>query len=181
MGWWGFGIIESDNAMDWESDFEERAGIDPDWESTGERRRQGLQVSLPKLLEMVSAINYGEDQSVRMDKAMGYQVLASMLMEAGCAFSEDVRQQLLAGAADDGEYRMGVCTPQQVHERLASLEYSEAEIVSALQAHAGKRIRGRTEAIGGLLQQLRDYPITGGVSMPTPRKGLLETIATASY
>ncbi len=154
MGCWGFGIMESDDALDEECRFERIAGV-----RSRAQERKALESHAQVLLDSIQST--GEAGAANYDYAVGHQVLAVMLMRAGCQLTEDLRKRLLAGIVHCEEY--------QAASRL------EAQ-APAVTADYARRLKQRRQAIDQLVAQLKDYDIRGGTPSLEPSKGLLEVI-----
>lgn len=163
MGCWGFGIRESDNALDTQYNMCEAAGLSSE-ERPIQYRRPKLEHALPVLLE-VAERSASETGQPDFDRAVAYQVLAALLMEAGCAFDETTRQRLVEGVRYCDEY----VTAKAV------LGNPQAEQAAGT-AMVG-RYRGRTQALDELAAQLQAYDIRGGTPVVIRARGLFDVLA----
>ena len=162
MGAWGFGILESDDALDAQYSLDGVAGVS---RHAGPRARlsalrEKLESALPELF--AEAERMGETGQPDYDRAVGHQVLASTLMEAGCRFDEGTRQRLLTAMLDCDEYI----------EARAILGNPTAEATA--EPRMLERYRGRVQAMEALALQLQGYDACAGVPSFTPSKGLMD-------
>lgn len=172
MGCWGYGIMESDGALDFEAEFQSIANS-----SEGVYERSCLEASLPELLKRAREEPVFEDQT--QFRAEGYQVLTAMLMRAGCAFSEEQRAELLEGLQDCYEYRVGKAVQAALLNHTQSVEaLLQQSFEPGLSGYQDviERLQGRIQAIEEQAALLRAYSITGGVPVETPSRGLFEVL-----
>lgn len=176
MSCWGYGITESDDAMDAESGILRAAGLDMD-EVSHEMPvlRAALQGALPSILAQFDRHEIDRNQTRdRYKKAVGYQVLAAMLMENGCAMTEAQREALVAGATDDLEYSIAVHDEPELLRRMQAAQFTAGEIQEVMRLRPTERVQGRFQAIQGLVGLLRAYDMAGGTPVQTPGSSLFE-------
>lgn len=180
MGCWGFGIRQSDDALDWQAMLYEAAEVDQyadDFAADLPATRAALEAHWDAMLATAQAgSESGETNS--FSGAMGYQILAVLMMDAGAAMTERQRDMLVGEVARCEEY--------QAAKKLLA-QSGGARISEAVLKHVGfeedhwgysglvRRFHGRMEAIDALAQALRDYDINGGTPYADPQPGLFET------
>jgi hypothetical protein len=193
MGSFGFGLKQSDDAMDWETQLYEAAGLeqypddDSELDTQSPETRKALEAALPALLALCKTDR--EDEKHPHWNAVGYQVLSYILMEAGCAFSDEVRQQLIAGATSCQEYTHSKAAYQFAVEN-AKIGADHGNLFLGVLLHLGyeagprgieslvQRMNGRRNAINGLVDALKAYDLNGGTPHIIQDAGLLEMMAT---
>lgn len=165
MGCWGFGILESDDALDEVCRYEDLAKLPG--ANRPQARRERLEQALPQLLGSIQPVTSspGAAPEPDYDYAVSHQVLAAMLMEAGCAFPEETRIALIHGAMHCFEYV------------LATTADDAAKLEAGYGPDRVHRLTERQRAIDGLVTQLRAYDLAGGVRTQVPSQGLLDAIA----
>ncbi len=164
MGCWGYGILESDDALDVQYNLEQVAGLRGwDESSNAAVARPKLEAALPALLIEAEAAASMTGQP-DYDRAVGFQVLAATLMAAGCAFDETVRTKLLEGILYCGEYV----------EAKAIVGNPTAEATT--ERGMLERYRGRIAALEGLVEQMRGYDLAGGKPVRVHSRGLFQAL-----
>ena len=182
MGFWGYGIEESDEALDWEQELYQIAGIDNkaerfDPENADVRRH--LERNLGKLFDDI-------EQGARLrtsayGDALGYQMLAVLLMRAGCAMSESERATLRQGIVSSPEYqfaeRLANESPQK-RVTHAAVEHAAIKLFATTGGTEGmtERLNGRRDAINTLLATLARYPIHAGTPTDIQAEGLVDSL-----
>lgn len=172
MGCWGYGIMESDGALDFEDEFQSIANS-----AKGATERARLEASLPELLKRAQDEPVFEDQT--QFRAEAYQVLTAMLLRVGCAFSEEQRTELLDGLQNCYEYRVGKAVQAAAQEHSQTVEaLLQQSFEPGLSGYDDviERLQGRIQAIEEQAALLRAYSITGGVPVETPSRGLFEVL-----
>lgn len=188
MGAWSYHILESDDAMDAESDILEAAGCTVAGEPVENCDiRSALEKHLPALQGELAArvatwrqafdTYHAKDRTLPLDVSEGNrlarqrytlavegQVLAALLMHEGCAVPETVRDWLIAVASNCYEYRLGSSSPEDVRTRLAAVG-ALPELDETLKIRGSARVQGRTAAIQDLLDKLTTYDLRGGTSV----------------
>lgn len=179
---WGYGIHESDSALDWEFALRKVAGAADRAVTPDERQRQQVKLErgLPTMLTLLQE-EAALPESGEAYIAQGHQVLASLLMDAGCAFPEEVRSLLVAGIEACPEFTMAQILKAGKDQPIDVLR------VAHLFADHGRlgpqgtadRLNGRFLAIESLLKNLREYDLTGShpVMLLQPRQPLYATPA----
>lgn len=173
MGCWGFGILESDGAMDFEEEIQSMALVEP-----CTALRVGLEQQLPKILQRLANEPVLEGDTYFY--AEGHQVLAVMLMREGCAFSEEVRQQLVTGSQSCFEYQGTLKLLAQSGDGVLTQEaVAQWATEQGLRCPRNykERLLGRKKAIDHLCQALQHYNLAGGVPVALEQKGLLDAFA----
>lgn len=183
MGCWGFGIMESDDAMDLECGLLEVAELDTDaddFDETSLKTRFALEARLPELLER--AASEPAPDGFTYYRAMAHQVLATLLMQAGCAMSEETRQTLMTGIRDCNEYGFAKSLLREIGERrITAADLERHDVTTGFRGYDGhiERLYGRMAAIDGQLALLASYAIQGGALTETPSRGLFEAFDDA--
>lgn len=184
MGCWGYGIMESDDALDFECEFLSIAQVGP--LSGGEDNdatpamRAALEAHLDALL--ARARNEPVFEYYTQFRAVGFQTLAVLVMRAGCALTEAQRDELLAGLQDCWEYHQAKTLQNEAAgRRIDATDLQRHDIEPDYRGYVGivERMYGRIEAIESLAARLQGYPIAGGVPTDTPSRGLFEVFAAA--
>lgn len=160
MGCWGFGIRESDDALDFQCEVDDVAGL------SGSRPvnvRERLENALPALFDLVERHTV-EQGRPDYDRAVAHQVLAATLIEVGCAMTEETRTRLVEGARYCDEYVVA-------KNVLAGAMPDEPVGPDML-----RRYRGRIAAIDALVEQLQTYDIAGGAPVEIRNRGLLDVL-----
>lgn len=184
MGCWGYGIMESDGALDIASEFHQIAGVEfADGAETGEyssAMRRLLEQSIDELLARARSEPVHEGFTVF--RAEAFQVLAAIAMGAGCTLTEEQRGELLTGLQDCSEYQLA----KKIHAE-AQAEGRRIEAQDLIR-HGGEespfgfdgeieRMYGRIMAIEGEAALLREYDIAGGTPVEIPTRGLFDAFA----
>ncbi len=99
------------------------------------------------------------------DRACSHQVLATLLMRHGCAFTEELRQQMLDQLLNCDEHAM-------------ALDGTTGRFFEHDERHRA-RYRERTAALNELWQQLSRYDIRGGQPCELKSRGLFEVLQSA--
>jgi hypothetical protein len=184
MGCWGYGIMESDGALDIASEFHQMVGVYfEDGGETGEyslTMRTLIEGSMEELLTRARSEPVCEDYTVF--RAEAFQVLAALVMRAGCALTEEQRGELLAGLQDCSEYRLAKkiqAEAQAADRRIQAQDLIRHEWEESAFGFAGDidRMYGRIRAIEGEAALLRDYTIGGGQPVEVPTRGLFDAFA----
>ena len=178
MGCWGFGIIESDDAMDLECELLEIAGLES---ATAPGSRSALEKHLGALLERAKAEPAPVDDdgvAYTYDYATAHQVLTLLLMGAGCTFTEEIQKELLAGIESCHEFKLITMLLKQSNGILTENLLQNFHIENGFKGYAGtiERMYGRHAAITGLMEAIKEYSIQGGTAVSVPSRGLLETM-----
>lgn len=184
MGCWGYGIRESDDALDEESDIDKVAGIcrgydEAEQEDSASVLRKKLEWALPALMEhLVPAC----PDEVTFKEAVRFQVLAAMMLNVGCAFSEEVRAAFIEGVSGCPEYRniQGLRNVAGGALTEAGLRRNFPEPRRGGYAGMLERLLGREAAITNLVQVLQTYDIAGGTGYEDDSRGLFSVIATSA-
>ncbi|WP_162577718.1 hypothetical protein [Variovorax sp. PBL-H6] len=140
--------------------------------------RARLEAAIPELFAKLDGrLGERDEERERYNRSIGYQVLGVLLMGAGCTLTEEMREKLVAGSTNCGEYKMASLTKEKVRDRLVEVGSTEDEIVSCLRAYDGERLRGRKAAIDGLVANLREYDIAGGTQLHVESPSLFDKMA----
>lgn len=184
MGCWGYGIMESDGALDIASEFHGMAGVD--FEDGGESdeysssMRLLLEQSMAKLLSRARAEPVYEDHTIF--RAEAFQVLAAIAMRAGCALTEEQRGELLAGLQDCSEFQLAKKIQSEAQAAGRRIQ-AEDLICHGWEATTFgfdgeiERLYGRILAVEGEASLLADYDIGGGKPVEIPTRGLFDVFA----
>lgn len=179
MGCWGYGIMESDGALDFELEFNDIAGISSE-EQNPRMMRRALEAHLEQLFER--ARNEPVFENYTQFRAEAYQVLAVMLMRAGCALSNSQHIELLNGLRDCSEYAEARVFHQAAGALGRGIEPQDLEAAGIEAEHNGytgiiERMVGRIAAVEQLYRLVQNYVITGGLPVAVSSKGLFEVMA----
>jgi CubicO group peptidase (beta-lactamase class C family) len=180
MGCWAFGIYQSDDSMDWESELYEAAGLDKyddDFDPTAPAVRAGFESALPRMLEELAAKSETTTPRSGFYKAVGYQMLACLLMRHGCAMTAALRQQVIDGILACPEYRLAKDLLAHSGGTAFSVALlKEAGVETGVRGYAGviNRWQGRMGALERLAKELGEYDIAGGTPHDYQDKGSLE-------
>jgi hypothetical protein len=159
MGTWGWGIMESDYAMDVECEILDIPGIEIDYDESDEQKQALMQkvITPQKYKEVLDYIeNIAEEYDHGFDKATAYQVFATLIIENGLKVDPQVFQQIKDGCVQCPEYQSHV-------DVIDKSDFSE-------------RVLGRLDAIGTLVKIASQYDINGGKPQEIPFEGLLYKI-----
>lgn len=178
MGCWGYGILESDDAMDIESELNQIAGIYDQDDGEPQDARAAYEHNLDAMLKRVRAEPVQD--GCTYDRAVAHQVLAILLMLEGCTMTAAVRDELIAGALSCNEYGFMLSLLSETGERRITREDLERHGIKAgFRGHEGtiERLYGRQQAIDNLVETLRRYRLEGGTPERMERRGLLDVLA----
>ena len=182
MGCWGYGIEESDEALDWEHQLYQLAGIDdkaPHFDPASPDIRRRLERNIGKLFDQL-------EKSMRMrcgayGDAVGHQTLGVILMRAGCAMSEPARATLRQGSVSCPEYQLADQLANKSPLKRVTRSVVETYGTKVLTMSSGtqgtaERLNGRRDAINTLLATLARYPIQGGIPTDIQSVGLINSL-----
>jgi hypothetical protein len=167
--------------MDWESVLYRESGISEEEAELGylvpvPALRAKLEDALPTLLLSVAPGPGEEAGSYYV--AVGYQMLASMLMAQGCAISCGMRQAIADGVVSCPEYQLGCkLLSNSGGNTITEEAYLAAGLLDVGFGTQGQRIgrlTGRVNAINRLYSALQNYDIKGGVPYAYLDRGLFE-------
>jgi len=184
MGCWGFGIMESDGALDIASELHQMAGVEfADDAETGEYSpgmRIMLEQSMDELLTRVRSEPVCEGHTIF--RAEAFQVLAAIAMKAGCTLTEEQRGELLTGLHDCSEYQEAKKLQSEAQSAGRRIQAEDLVRHGWEQSAMGfdgdiERLYGRILAIEGETALLRDYDIAGGKPVEIPTRGLFDAFA----
>lgn len=168
MGAWGYGILESDNALDMEADLLDQLSYN--YNLPEEMRiKNALEQAenMEKMLQYAQSMNTEFDDGI--DKAIAYQVLMTILMKNGAKIRQDYFDEIVTGIKG-GEYQL-------VGETF--LKKGRLEIKDLPEGYDEDSIEwfeGRIKAILILLEISNKYDINGGTPLDIPNEGLFEKI-----
>lgn len=180
MGCWAFGIYQSDDSMDWESELHDQAGLDrydDDFDATAPAVRAAFEAALPAMVTELAARDEEATPRAAFYKAVGYQMLACLLMRYGCAITNEMRQSIVTNILACPEYQNGKFLLQQSGGQKFSEEVLEANgIERGFIGYAGSinRFTGRISAIERLVKEFGEYDIAGGSPHDYKDQGSLE-------
>jgi hypothetical protein len=181
MGCWGYGINQSDDALDWESALYHAASINFDtayFDPSHKINCEKMENSLPALISLIES-ERSTDRPKSIHCAVGYQMLISMLMGAGAKFTPKDFIRLHSGAANCEEYELGKEALRRsggkfiTASALKDMGYQESPPFG-LDETIG-RLQGRVEAIDNLVRVLNDYDLSAGIPVNVDAPGLIET------
>jgi len=184
MGCWGFGIMESDGALDLQSEYHEIAGLHfasaADSGSYSWTMRKLLEKSMDELLARARAEPVCDGFTAF--RAEAFQVLAAIVMRAGCTLTEAQHGELLEGLQDCSEYQLAKeiqAEAQADGRRIEAQDLVRHDWDESAMGFDGdiERLYGRILAVEGEAALLREYDIAGGSPKEIPAQGLLEAFA----
>jgi hypothetical protein len=183
MGCWGFGIYQSDDAMDWEAALYREAGISEEESEMGymvpvPALREKLEAALPRLLLVVTPRCEPGEYFGSYYNAVGYQVLATLLMAQGCTIPYGTLQAIAEGIISCPEYQLGC---RLLKDSGGSSISEETYLAADLKGDGGGttsqrigRLTGRMAAINRLYAALQSYNREGGTPYAYRDRGLFE-------
>jgi len=180
MGCWAFGVYQSDDSMDWEGELYEIAGLDhyeDDFDETAPAVRVALETALPKMLARLATSEAKPDMRTGYYKAVGYQMLACVLMRHGCAVPDEARKVIIEGILACPEYQMGKGLLAQAGALTFTEELLRANSINlGTRGFAGtvNRLTGRTSALERLAKEFGEYDAKGGTLYHYQDQGSLE-------
>lgn len=170
MGCWAFGIYQSDDSMDWESELHDQAGLDryeDGFDHTAPEVRAAFEAALPTMVTELAARDEEGTTRAAFYKAVGYQMLACLLMRYGCAVTTDMRQAITDQILACPEYQDGKSMLTQSGGQKFSEEVLKANGIEQglrFPGYSGtiNRLNGRIGAIERLVKEFGQYDIAGG-------------------
>ena len=108
MGSWGYGIMQSDRALDLEAELYELAGVLRDYEEDDIPQKGYLLLStaegLARFEQSIENLESKIAQAIPREQAYKYQVLMTMIMNNGAHVKEDLWKKMTEFALNDGDY-----------------------------------------------------------------------------
>lgn len=180
MGCWAFGIYQSDDSMDWEGELYEIADLDhyeDGFDESDPAVRAAVESALPAMIARLSTIEASSDMRAGYYRAVGYQMLACVLMRHGCAVPSDDHEAILEGILACPEYRQGKMLLAQAGGKTFTKEILMAngiDIGTRGYTSTINRLTGRTSALERLAKEFGEYDANGGHPYHYQDQGSLE-------
>lgn len=157
MGAWGYGILESDDAMDMEAILLGKLDVEYDNIEQGD-----LLIALEtpekinKVWEYIVGLHVTYDE---FDKGMAYQIFANMILTTGAKIDKDDFNLIIERT------KLGLYNDFYANNQSPKNEWT----------------LGRVKAIKELIDLAQKYDVNGGKPIEVPYEGLIEKISKLKY
>jgi hypothetical protein len=157
MGAWGYGILESDDAMDMESYLLKELGVDYKYDEEEEANKFRIVSALEDHNKLNKVLQYIENlvDTYHEDKGVAYQVLANLILTTGAKVDATKFKMIVEGT------KLGLYNDFYKHNQSAEDSWT----------------LGRVKAIQELVELANEYNVNGGQPVHVPFEGLFEKIA----
>lgn len=179
MGCWGFGIMQSDDALDAEIDIME--AINLSWADKNKNKVSKLFLNnFDKIADVCRFKNYDN-----YSQAVYWQVFAHSGMKFGTQFTEEQQKQIIQGVTTCEEYIQGKKFPnkEDLHEHIKKeqiKEFGEQDWNQRSQIWGEEsntdRVIERTKNIDQLVQDFKEFAKNGFIPFERKEDGLLDTM-----
>lgn len=155
MGAWGYGILESDDALDMEATLLKKLGVRYDNIPRKELLKGNLLTALEdnerlnKAWEYILGLHVSYDEN---DKGMAYQVLANMILTSGAKIDREDFDMIIERT------KLGLYNDYYKDNKTPNDSWTV----------------GRVKAIQNLVDLASQYDLNGGKPIDVPYEGLLE-------
>lgn len=173
MGCWGFGIMQSDNALDIECEIYDLCNIS----SNAKNVKIEIEKNWDKLQNMCNL--YKEVDPY--EYAVSWQTLCVVLMRHGVQVDEKMNENIQKSMKSCPEYKSAVANIHRLEDFIIE-EIENGNIIESpwSQTKTIDRVKQRVQAIDGLCKEFENYIASGFKPFEHQDMGLIETIQKKS-